>query len=114
MLMQVEVWYRAQGKTLRDAVKLDLSLPQHRSLRNEWKAEVVQQYHGQIVQVPAGWMHAVFNRRACLKVAWEFAEMDKAWLYPTVSRLIGAYIGQRASEDYMPIYTCAFNCAMQS
>ena len=99
---------------MRNPVKLDLSKPEHRALRKAWRAEVIQQYHGQIVQVPAGWMHAVYNRRACLKVTWEFAEIDKAWFYPTVSRLIGQYIGQRAAEDYMPIHTCAFNCAMQS
>ena len=106
---QVDAWFKAQGKTLKDEVDLDLALPEYRLLRSEWGAQIVQQYHGHIVQVPAGWMHAVFNRRPCLKIAYEFCETGKAWLYPLVSKLIAKFIGQRAAVDYMPIFTCAFN-----
>lgn len=74
---------------------------------------VLQQFHGRIVWVPAGWLRAVSDRQACIKVAWEFMEADRAALYPTVSKLIATHIGERAAKDYMPIYTCAFNCAMQ-
>ena len=63
-------------------------------------------------QVLAGWLHAVSNRQACIKVAWEFMEADRA-LYPAVSKLIATHIGERAAKDYMLIYTCAFNSAMQ-
>ena len=94
---------------MQEPVKLDLSLPEHRSLHSEWGAVVVQQYHGQVVQVPAGWMHAVFDRRPCVRVANIFTEKDKAWLYPAVSKLIAGFIGQQAADDCMPINICAFN-----
>ena len=92
---------------------LDLATADMRGLRDKLGAVVIHQHHGEVVRVPAGWLHEVINRQACVKVAWEFMEDGRAQLYPTVSKLIAEHIGERAAKDYMPIYTCAFNCAMQ-
>lgn len=33
----------------------------------------IQQYAGELVHVPAGWLHWVVNNRPCIKVAWIFS-----------------------------------------
>lgn len=57
-------------------------------------------------------MHAVINLQPCVKVAWEYMESSKARLYPTVGRLIAAFMGKSAAKDYMPMQLCALNMAL--
>ena len=97
---------------LSSGVSLDLERPEERELRRAVGAVVLRQHHGELIRVPAGWLHAVSNRKPCIKVAFEFLASSKACLYPTVSKMIAEFIGSRAAADYMPMQTAAYNTAM--
>ncbi|KAK9809774.1 hypothetical protein WJX73_004996 [Symbiochloris irregularis] len=114
-LDKAEAWFQTQKTSLHDNnATVDLMLQKYRHLQDEWGVVVLSQRHGQVVQVPAGWMHTVFNRRACVKLSVEFMDQHNAAQYPVVHGLISKYIGERAAPDYLPVYTFALNYALDS
>lgn len=52
--------------------------------KNEVGAEAVvevKQYAGQIVYVAPGWLHTVLNLQPCIKMAWDYQEVQNLPLY---------------------------------
>ena len=41
----------------------------------------IEQYVGDLVHVPSGWMHAVFTCQDCVKLAWEVVNPAAMMLY---------------------------------
>ena len=78
-------------------------------LQAKGMAVVIEQTHGSVVHVPAGWLHAVYNKRPCIKLAIDYMEKRNAALYMLVQQLIAEYIGPLAAPDYMPTSVCALN-----
>ncbi|KAF5827636.1 hypothetical protein DUNSADRAFT_330 [Dunaliella salina] len=57
------------------------------------------------VYVPPGWLHAVFTKLPCVKLAWDFFAVDNAALYMAAWRHVGAPFAQKRgslnSKDFM-------------
>ena len=110
--MQLEAYLGLNGRSLRDE-EVTLTL-QEVDANPGLGAIVVMQRHGELVKVPAGWLHSVQNLAPCVKFAWECAVLEHAAHYPTVHRLIAQYIGERAAKDYFPTQAIACNTVIQS
>jgi len=62
---------------------------------------LVEQYHGDVVFVPPGWVHAVTNVKANWKLARDFFIEEEYPLYAFFLKTIGSRIfGQRMPADY--------------
>ena len=65
---------------------------------------IVKQGHGDLVHVPAGWLHQVHNVRACIKMAFEKCEPERLLNYVLSWQYIAArYTTSSNSADYMAI-----------
>ena len=60
---------------------------------------IVKQCHGDMVHVPAGYMHQVENLHPCLKVAWDIYVVEHLHRYALSWRYIGSKM--RGAADYM-------------
>lgn len=65
---------------------------------------LVVQHAGERVQVPAGWVHCVFNVRPCIKIAWDKLESSNLVRYVSAQQRIGAmYTCGTNPEDYIAV-----------
>lgn len=79
ILVKADAWLRENGYKNGFAGKVTLNVQQITKLQQDMGTDgqtglayvrVLRQGHGDMVHVPAGWMHMVINLRACLKMAW--------------------------------------------
>ena len=82
---------------------LHLTLEQVDELRGAVPGVVVlRQCAGDLITVPAGWMHAVINRADACKLAFDCFEVDKFHLYAQSWRQIASkYTKTSQADDYM-------------
>ena len=65
---------------------------------------VVEQRHGDVVELHPGWVHCVYNERPSIKVAFNQVRLDQLALVALMQVEVGCkLIGQRASEDYINV-----------
>ncbi|GFR42749.1 hypothetical protein Agub_g3687 [Astrephomene gubernaculifera] len=75
-----------------------------RAALGENNVVVIEQYHGDVVHVPAGWIHQVENVQACLKLAWDTLNPRRLVHYFGVQRLVVHHgLWGYSPEDYMAI-----------
>ena len=61
--------------------------------------QVVEQYHGDMIYIPPGWAHQVYNHRPCTKLAWDYIVLDNMQKYALSARHVACHLPQ--SADYM-------------
>ena len=105
LMVQVEAFLQSSCRSLRQDVALTM---QEVADHPELEAVVVRQHHGDIVKVPAGWLHSVENLAPCVNFAWEYMVMEHAAHYLVVHQLISQHIGDRAAVHHFPMqpYVC--------
>ena len=65
---------------------------------------VMKQGHGEMVQVPAGWMHLVMNLRPCAKMAWEIYKPEHFLNYVlSWQHVANQFTSSGNSQDYMSV-----------
>jgi len=62
----------------------------------------VDQRVGEVVYIPPGWVHAVFTKVPCFKMAWDFIVPEHLPLYMAAWREIATKLSNTA-EDYMAV-----------
>lgn len=63
---------------------------------------VVEQRAGDMVYVPPGWIHQVYNLQPCLKLAWDFYATEHFAIYSMLqSRIAAPLFGAEMADDYM-------------
>ena len=82
----------ARAAAVDAAVQLARDLPE--------QVKVIFQHPGDVVQVLAGWAHAVLNIEPNLKVAVEVVRAEEAALIATGHRLSVQYIKEHSAGDY--------------
>ena len=81
---RVHKWLRQNGFKTGLAAKILLGFEDLQRLQRDMGVgshgeplvHIVRQCHGDIVHVPAGWMHMVQNVPACIKMAWDMYTVD--------------------------------------
>lgn len=77
--------------------------------RHNW-VKIVQQRHGEMVQVPVGWAHQVTNRKPCLKVAWDcYDPADLGTVFQLTSWLRNLGRLNLFVQDYLTVEVAAIN-----
>ncbi|KAL3157775.1 hypothetical protein ABBQ32_012200 [Trebouxia sp. C0010 RCD-2024] len=61
----------------------------------------VYQHHGQVVHVPAGWLHQVENLQDCVKIAWDRMVPERMAAYMATWQLVLASVIKSNAPDYM-------------
>ncbi|DBA96115.1 TPA: hypothetical protein ACH3X1_015671 [Trebouxia sp. C0004] len=61
----------------------------------------LEQRHGQLVEIPPGWIHQVTNLVECLKMAWDVYELAHVPDYVASWHHISSQVTCSNSEDYM-------------
>jgi len=61
----------------------------------------LEQRHGQLVEVPPGWIHQVTNLVECIKMAWDVYELAHVPDYVASWHHISSQVTCSNSEDYM-------------
>jgi hypothetical protein len=62
---------------------------------------VIQQRAGDMVYVPPGWVHQVYNVRSCLKLAWDLYVKTHFQYYAKLQSIIVPLFGSHMADDYM-------------
>ena len=63
--------------------------------------QTVYQHHGQMVHVPAGWLHQVENLQDCVKIAWDMMAPERVALYVLTWQYILSGITRSNAADYV-------------
>ncbi len=63
----------------------------------------LDQKAGQLVHVPAGWVHQVTNVKCNVKVAWDFYDPGNMHKYVQVQRLASKFFKRSMAPDYMSV-----------
>lgn len=66
---------------------------------NTMKVQILHQCSGDIVNVPAGWVHCVYNLRQCVKVAYDYIVPEHMPLYMLCWKKIFAHLTKN-EEDF--------------
>ncbi|KAK9801332.1 hypothetical protein WJX73_005425 [Symbiochloris irregularis] len=111
-LYKFSSWCLERGKTLGDPVGPELTQQDISDLPPQCIAVAFHQGHGSVVHLPAGWTHAVFNKRPCIKFATAYMERQYAARYALVQKMIATRIGPIAVSDSSPISVCALHRAI--
>ena len=106
MFVQVEAFLQLSCRSLQQDVARTM---QEVANHPELGAVLAHLHHGNIVKVPAGWLHSVEDLAPCMNFAWEYMVMEHAAHYLVVHQLISQYIGDRAAVEYFPIQACVCN-----
>lgn len=66
--------------------------------------QIVMQFHGCILHVPAGWVHCVLNMEACAKLAWEVYKEKHMLNYVLSWQYVARqFTRERNVQDYMAV-----------
>lgn len=68
---------------------------------DEHGRQYLEQRHGQLVEVPPGWIHQVTNLLECIKMAWDVYELAHVPDYVASWHHISSQVTCSNSEDYM-------------
>ena len=63
--------------------------------------QTVYQHHGQVVHVPAGWLHQVENLQDCVKIAWDIMVPERMAAYMATWQHVLASVVKSNAPDYM-------------
>ena len=63
--------------------------------------QTVYQHHGQVVHVPAGWLHQVENLQDCVKIAWDMMIPERMGAYMATWQHVLATVTKSNAPDYM-------------
>jgi len=63
--------------------------------------QTVYQQHGQMVHVPAGWLHQVENLQDCVKIAWDIMVPERMAAYVTTWQHVLACVTKSNAPAYM-------------
>ncbi|KAL3134232.1 hypothetical protein ABBQ38_006663 [Trebouxia sp. C0009 RCD-2024] len=63
--------------------------------------QTVYQHHGQLVHVPAGWLHQVENLQDCVKIAWDMMTPERMGAYMATWQHVLASVIKSNAPDYM-------------
>ena len=63
--------------------------------------QTVYQHHGQVVNVPAGWLHQVENLQDCVKIAWDIMVSERMAAYMATWQHVLACVTKSNAPDYM-------------
>ncbi len=64
--------------------------------------EIIMQRAGDMVYVPPGWIHQVYNLQPCIKLAWDYYDEKHFALYAMLqSRIAAPLFGNMMTDDYM-------------
>jgi len=63
--------------------------------------QTVYQHHGQVMHVPAGWLHQVENLQDCVKIAWDIMVPERMAAYMTTWQHVLACVTKSNAPDYM-------------
>ena len=73
-----------------------------RELPPERLCFILEQYPGDAICVPPGWMHAVVNTHACIKLAWDYIDVMEFPAYISAWRdLASRFTPDENANDYM-------------
>ena len=79
--------------TLEEAMEMTTAVP---------GSMIKRQHAGEVITVPAGWLHLVINQADVCKLAYDYFEPDKFHLYATSWRRIASHHTKTSQpDDYM-------------
>lgn len=77
----------------------------------------VEQKEGWRVHVPPGWLHTVFTKKRCVKMAWDFAIVENLPRYVASMAHVGSPFaratGEPNAKDYMSLQHCVLAYALK-
>ncbi len=75
---------------------------------------IVKQGHGEMVHVPAGWVHQVINMRPCIKMAWDVYQPKHLLNYVLSQQYVASQITSTSNTaDYMSVMCVIKNLAVE-
>ena len=63
--------------------------------------QTVYQHHGQVVHMPAGWLHQVETLQDCVKLAWDIMLPERMAAYMATWQHVLASVTESSAPDYM-------------
>ena len=124
ILRRVNVWLQAHGfKDGLAGASARLKKQQLQKLREDMGmipgtstpyVAIVKQGHGEMVHVPAGWVHQVINMRPCIKMAWDVYQPKHLLNYVLSQQYVASQITSTSnSADDMSVMRIIENLVVE-